>query len=612
MSSHQGLASRLSALSILLIIVMGGVVTLPSHSAGPSGGRLGGAGVTALQVGNSTSASSFTFSNSTTSSTLPASSTSSSVSTTTSNSTATSVITSSNSTSTRYTNSTTTFTSTNSTTAFRSTNSTTTHTSTNSTTIASSTTNATLARSVRTKWDPYADFYSFLNYGLFKDGGDCYCFSSTANLYFRHYSLGDQTTPYYPTPASSTAALPGSTGKYCLLGVCLSSSDTLSQTTFPIYIHQTYGWYYDSGNAPAQPNEQTSIQLLVNSIDAGLPVLMALGPQDGHAIVAWGYSQNSNGSMTISVSDPNFGNTPRHAYYSNGQFSYAGRAGNDLCMSGHLCYTWTEFSMISPATLQRGWLGLGDSNSGQWHSIVSDTNGYYDYVFASVPITILEVPSGGTTTSTTGLVPAYTGQASFGTPGDSLTFNSTIPGVVGFEEGGIQVYGIPAGISFTIKDPGPTSSRIMMVIPQNGTSIVGYDLSSESSQPLNLDVTPTGSNLGVTASNGVSLSVSFFSAGLDRYSVFNATSIPVATSQTALFSVPDWGRLNSSSTAPSLQVFSPGSSQPVASYTLTNGQQGLSQSPGVTALLCPVAVIGAIVIVAVVVFTYSRRRHSSA
>jgi hypothetical protein len=268
--------------------------------------------------------------------------------------------------------------------------------------------------------------------------------------------------------------------------------------------------------------------------------------------------------------------------------------------------------VVSPATLQWGWLGLGDDNSGQWHSIVNATNGYYKYVFASVPIAILELPSAGTTSSTTSPGPAYLGQASFGAPGDSLSFNSTIPGVVGFEEGGIQVYGIPSGVPFVIKDPGLTSSRIVVVIPQNETSVVGYELNSESTTSLGLEVTPSEASLGISASTNASLSVSFFSTGLHSYSVFNATSIPVTTAQTATFGIPNWEELNDSQLSPSLQIFQQGSTSPVATYTLTNGQNGLPAPAGSANNLLPVVALSATLAIGVaLIFLYSRRKSRS-
>lgn len=397
---------------------------------------------------------------------------------------------------------------------------------------------------VHTAWNPLTDFYSFQNYGLFNDGGDCTGFSSTAVLYFRHYGLGDHAYPYYPEPTTSVAALPGPT-----------SSDTLSQSTFPIYIHQEYDRIPSSVNPS---DEQEQAVLLEESIRAGIPVVLVLGADEDHAIVAWGYSQSSDGSLTISISDPNFGNKARYAYYANDQFSYTGQSGSSP-------YTWTAFSVWSPEVLQWSWLA-------STHVAVSSgpLNQYYWYVFSDVPVTIRGIGSSA-------------GQASFGTLGDSMTFENTISGVVGLEEGGIQAYGIPVGTSFIIGDPGRSSSQIMIVAPQNSTSAVGYLLTSASSAPLGMSIAPTRGELNVTTSNSIDLSVAFFSASKQGYSVFNATSVIVASSQKAAFTVPDWNKLGSSESAPTVQFFAASSGQPTGGYTLTNGTQTATRTTSTTA-----------------------------
>jgi hypothetical protein len=439
-----------------------------------------------------------------------------------------------------------------------------------------------LLSSATTKWDPYTDFYNFLNYGLFNDGGDCYGFSTTAVLYFEHYELGDQTMPYYPISTASVAAMPGQTGKYCLpLIGCLAASDTLYQSTFPIYIHQVYGGDQLPANWNDPSSEQAQAQLLMSSLQGGTPVVLALGPTEGHAVVAYGYEEFSNNSLTINISDPNYGNTPRYASYDNGQFLYSGT------------YTWTTFSVVSPEILQWGWI-----SPSQLSGTITSTNSYYDYVFSSAPITIV----------------GQSGQAFFITPGDSLSFSTSISGVVGFEEGSIQAYGIPEGVPFTIEDPGATSSMVTVILPQNGTSLVGYQLTSTSSTPLSVLIAPSSDSLNVTTSNAMSLSVSAFSVAEGSRSIVNASSIPMASSQTAVLTVSNWSNLNSTSSAANLQVFNPTSTVAVASYTLVNAQQSLPAKSNVSTLLSVAVIISAAVVVSVLLYVRQRRtrRHNEA
>ncbi len=385
-------------------------------------------------------------------------------------------------------------------------------------------------------WNPQRDFYSFLNYGVFNDGGDCYGFSSTAILYFMHYSLGHQNYPYYPEIASSLSELQGQT-----------DTDTLVQSTFPIYIHQ----HYDPGNFVlwSQIDENSQAEKLEASINGGAPAVIGMtGPPGGlgHAVVAWGYTLSPNGDLTIDISDSDEGNIPMKAYLTNGQFSY-----NDG-------YSWTRFWLTSsPEMIQWSWF----SPSQQASSVKTDKlNQYYNYVVSDVPITIE-----GTGSSS--------GQASFSEPGDSLTFDSTMQGVVGFEEGNLQVYAIPHDASYTIKDPGESSSRIMVILPKNDSWSVGYQLEIVSSAPVGMNLVPGDTTFNVTTSTSISMSIAFFSTSANRYSVLNATSIPLASQGTASFNVPDWNNLGGPQSSPTVSFYRPESNQTIGTYILSNGTQ---------------------------------------
>jgi len=443
-------------------------------------------------------------------------------------------------------------------------------------TSTTSTTNATstlVILNISTKWDPSKDFYSFLNWGLFQEGGDCYGFSSTAILYFRHYSLGDQTAPFYPVPSSSVSAFPGQTGKYCVLGQCLAQGDTLYLSTFPIYIHQ---WLDPNNRATSPSNEQPYIQELEQSIRSGTPVVMELGPAEFHAIVAWGYWQYPNGNLRIGVSDPNFGNIPRYANFTNGQFSYTGDG-----------FTYTTFNVVSPGVLQWSWL-----TPSQLSASVPSTNPYYNFVFSDSPITLV----------------SGTGHANFSEPADSLSFSNSIDGVVGFEEGSIQAYAVPKNLSYSILDPGTTSSRVLVLIPQNATSIVGYQLSTQSSEPLHVTINPSSTNLNLTTTSTINLSLALFSLGEGGNSVLNATSVSVGASQTAVVSAPHWGSLNSTQSAPIMQIFPQGSSQVVTSYTLTNEGAGQPQQSNYLSVSISALVLTALAATGILLLVSRRRK----
>jgi len=407
--------------------------------------------------------------------------------------------------------------------------------------------------------------------------------------------LGDQTYPYYPEPTSSVSSLPGQTttnclGSYCIppqyiLGHWIGVENTLYPSTFPIYIHQTWQWTQMPSDWAA-PNESVQVQLLEQSIAEGVPALLAMGPPSiGHAVVAWGYTLSPDGNLTIDLSDPNHGTSPRTAYYSGGQFSYVDGS-----------YRWDTFAVVSPGIMQPSWFSLQGDWPSRWNATVDQTNPYYNFVFSDGPITIFSQP----------------GSASFSALGDSLTFTNDIQGVVGFEEGSMQAYAIPKGIGFSIGDPSRTSSFLTVVIPQNTTSIVGYQISTTSGSPLNITITPSNSTLKIVSSTDIQSSVSFFAVGHQGHSLLTATSMPLSSSQTALFSVPDWTKLNSTQSAPTLQLFEPSSTAPMASYTLANNQQGLSQPSGMTSIMLPlVTIVSALFVCGIAIFLYAKRRKRS-
>lgn len=412
---------------------------------------------------------------------------------------------------------------------------------------------------VATKWNPKKDFYSFLNNGLFNDGGDCYGFASTSILYFRHYKLEDPSYPFFPLQASTLSDLNGTD-----IGV------NFSQSTFPIYIHQTF----DINNLVPK-TQADSVSKIINSISSGMPIVLMLGPTEGHSVVAWGYAQLPDGTLMIGISDPTYGNQAGYAYYSNDQFSYSWPG----------LQTWTMFSVVSPTMMQWSWL----SQQGIFSFIKEVFNPYYNYVFSTVPITIV----------------GSSGEALFTQPGKSSSFVTNIDKVVGFEEGSIQVYGIPKEIQYTIQDPGETYSQIVVIIPRNQTSITGYQVSTVSNQPLNMTISPTDSGFKETTLKDIRSSVAFFSISQSGHSLLNATSIPLGSSQTAMFSVANWDMLNSTQSPVSLQVFQPNSETPAATYVLTNGQQGLPTNTNpIQNLILPFAAIAIVGVIGIISISF--------
>jgi hypothetical protein len=416
-------------------------------------------------------------------------------------------------------------------------------------------------------WYPPRDTYQFLNYGSFWAGGNCYGISSSEILYWEHDIEGAGDTPYLPVYAPQTSAL---------LATNVPPT-AMNTTTLAIMQHQTedpnnqeWPWHFWSSSLPGNWAN------LLSFLEIGQPVMMGLGWNDLHAVVAFGEQKLSNGTFLIDISDPNVPRITDHAFYdpNANHFTY-GAAG----------LHWNGFDVSgtgAPLILQPSWYyPFGDPGNIWNDSSFTSGSGGWSFIAAIEPV----------------IVSNGVGKDGFTTPGDSQSFQSQIPGSLGIEEGTVQVYAIPdssVGPGLIIKDPsvGPSVIQDLNANNSTGSQVVnGFSLALDSAGPHSFSVRPSASgfglNLGNVSNNTAWMNLSFYHVTTGGRAELNASLLDFSNGSVANFTVNDWGGL-SSTTTPSVTVtVSNAAGGSVGTYHLVNGQVGLTpkvtppgQTPG--------------------------------
>jgi hypothetical protein len=387
-------------------------------------------------------------------------------------------------------------------------------------------------------WDPVLNSYNIDNQNtIWSTGGNCYGFSSTAILYFRHYVLGDNTYPYYP----SQYLQPTSTSDLDLSGILNSQGylTTLNSATLAIMFHQIYD---PSNYFPLTIDEKVQFDSLLVSLSNGIPVVLTV-PKTGlwpaHAVVAWGAGELANGSYAIAVYDPDHCETTWVAVYdpSTNTFSFG---------------SYSQFAIVSPTMISTSWQALWNlfGASWWWNSWLSLSVQNYDIVVSDSSVTITK--TAGYLTS--GTITPNVQKDYFTSPGNSQTFVGGITGSSGIEEGNMQVYAIPEGTSYSV-DPATNQSTILITCVDNESGQLvghGYLLNATTAQgPLNYTVTPSSSGLSINAGdNALNATIIFFSATPQDHSVFETPTTQLGPMQEVNFTVTNWQMLNSTSPLP--------------------------------------------------------------
>lgn len=419
----------------------------------------------------------------------------------------------------------------------------------------------TLPLSISTAWDPKTDCYSTINReSIWATDGNCYGYSSTALLYFMHYSLGYNNYPCFPAQSPQAfntvdLKLPdiGGPPNYQI--------DTLNNAFLAITFHHLFDpvrvvthWDWFTLDQDQQFND------LMNGLLDGVPAILGLtnNQNQNHAVIAWGLEQKSPGNYRIKISDPNSKQTMIAEYNSfSKSFSYTTSWG-----------FYDRFIILTPTMSSISW--------NDWWNLFGTAwwwSDWLDFSVSGYKIIISEKP---VSINSNGLFAFFT------EPGNSGSFVCNIPGACGITEGNMQVYAIPDDLPFTVIDPTTEQSTIFVGNVINSGELSGHGCLvnvKATSGFLNFSITPSDSGLSLnTFDSDLIVDLALFSAAQDNHNVFQVSNIPLKASQTANFAVMDWRLLNS--TKQSLVTLNiVNSNQPSESmeYSLVNGQNGIAQ-----------------------------------
>ncbi|HLM90578.1 MAG TPA: hypothetical protein VK424_00755 [Thermoplasmata archaeon] len=409
-------------------------------------------------------------------------------------------------------------------------------------------------------WLPPRDTYPFKNYGSYwSGGGNCYGISSSEILYWEHDILGWGNTPYLPSAAASTSSL-----------AAPANSSFLNSTTLAIMEHQTlnapnqWPWYYWSSSLSG------NWAFIISYLKVGLPVMMGLGWNDLHAVVAYGEQLLPNGTFLIDISDPNAPLITTHAWYdpNAGTFFY------------DYGYVWHGFDYLAggiPQQLQPSWFGAFLYPAWNYTDFPILSNGYY-FVSAGQPVTVKY-----------GII---SGTDSFTAPGDSQTFVKGITNSAGIEEGSVQVYAIPifafGGPPPVVSDPGVGPSDLQVLTTGNASGALtenGFSVAVDSLGAHDFTVQGTANGLllrmGNTTNESGWTNLSLYDLQGSHIVQLNASLLPIPDGAVANFTVHNWAGL-ASSTVPSVLVTLETRNGATSHYELANGQVGWTPTPAST------------------------------
>ena len=409
-------------------------------------------------------------------------------------------------------------------------------------------------------WLPPRDTYPFKNYGSYwSGGGNCYGISSTEILYWEHDILGWGSTPYLPTATVNTSSL-----------AAPANTSFLNSTTLAIMEHQTlnapnqWPWYYWSSSLSG------NWAFILTYLKAGYPVMMGLGWNDLHAVVAYGEQLLSNGTYFIDISDPNAPLITTHAWYdpNAGTFFY------------DYGYIWHGFDYLGggiPQELQLSWFGAFLYPAWNYTDYPILSNGYY-FVSSGQPVTIFDPFNGRTD---------Y-----FLAPGDSQTFVGEIPNSAGIEEGSVQVYAVPlttfGGPPPKVIDPGVGPSDVQVLTTGNDSgklSVNGFSVGVDSLGAHDFTVQSSANGLLLSMGNTTNESgwtnLSLYDLEGSHIVQLNASLLPIPDGAVANFTVQNWAGL-ASSTVPSVLVTLETRGGATSHYELENGQVGWTPTSGGT------------------------------
>jgi hypothetical protein len=347
-------------------------------------------------------------------------------------------------------------------------------------------------------------------------------------------------------------------------------------------------------------DEANEFQQLLSNLKQGQPIVLLLASpsNEEHAVVAWAAKENPDGTYAISIYDPNLKSSLATGIFdpSTNSFSY---------YQGNFKTGFTTFMVVVPQPIQESWF-----NTAKWGWAPSDPllkywfdNSVSDYTIVIADKSVI-VSSRGSSDS-------------FERLGDSRTFMQNIDGSSGVSENNFEVYAIPAPNSaVSVSDPSESKDGIFLVMGLDNSSgqLVeqGCLFSVVSSSSLNYSIQLLGSNIAVSTPNALTLNITLFSATETKTAIFNSSNVSIPSAASADFRI-NWHELNEASQAPvTLVISSLSKPQQNETYSLLNGQIGLSQTnksePPNSSLYVEIILIVGLIVIAVISLLITKGR----
>jgi len=441
-----------------------------------------------------------------------------------------------------------------------------------------------------TLWDHWRDTYSFLNIRVnWSRGGVCYGIAETELLYFMRYVLGYTGYPSFPSnPPNATKTRDLEAGNF--------DGGELNNVTFAIVLHQLYGlqlWEYfwkkvRLGTGLVDLKQEFSE--LTGYLSKGKPVILGLGPDNKHAVVAWRVDRGSDDKYYIYISDPNRPDQVNYAIYDprENKFYYSA------------LYYWDKFIVMEAKPLS-------------FHDITWSISGIkqmwmknYIFIIANRNISIKDSENPGSVSH-------------FLKMSDSSSFRSSIPGVAGVSERDFVAFAVPWNKRVKIDPEGYSSILIFWAnSTELGVEVYGYwfNVTSDTGYA----IVPLRDGFNITVSdNTVVLNITVFSYINDSVNVFNAYNIVLNPSTEALFAITDWSALNTTEKPViNLKAYNATNKQYIGEAQIYNRQTGVgivaetpTPSPSIPSLpSLTTYVVGALVAVVVLIAVFAlKKKH---
>ena len=408
------------------------------------------------------------------------------------------------------------------------------------------------------KWWYLDSFYNFENLGTIDStGGICYGMVTTSILYFRHYKNSEDLYPYYPLPSIEPESTRNLRQPYDYM-------DDMNNVSFSIVFHQKF----DPSNFvildEIYHNDVKIFNKIHKTISQGTPIILTLSDfsfqeiidklwhdcQDKkdlkdylwckltmyskiprHVVTAYRIEIDEVKNIAIiTIYDPNYPNIPQEIVYN-------------ITTENFELYSSPKdvIGIIEPEMIQKEWFSL----IYLWHSK------YYVNPLSKTKYNTLKNHSVVASDADISIINKCTGnKAWIDEVGNSQTFHTQIPGVVGISEDKIRAYGIPKNISYDVDPQSNTTTFLFIYWTEDQTNLTSehsYYLDIISNESHYYTATPNNNSILFNLT-GADVSLNIITTYVDsdgNTGLLNLTNITVEGNTSIKLEINDWQNLNS-------------------------------------------------------------------